>query len=316
MAADLGATMQALYRQFGELPGVSIELHKELLAVRIDNAKASATVFLQGAQLSQFQRRGEPPLIWCSAQCDYRTGVPLRGGIPVCWPWFGVLDKNPPAVQKQISGEAAAHGFVRKREWSLADIQQPNPNQTQLIFTLTLQTGEEPQWPHATRLTLALTIGETLEVAFTVQNLSDQTVSFSSALHSYFAVGNIEQASLDGLQDLTYLDCLKEWTPRQQQGVLSIDQEVDRIYHGTAKQPIRLADSAWQRVIEVACSGSDSAVIWNPWIEKSRHLSHFADTAYRDMLCIETANADNNFVQLQPSQQHQMTVSISSRPLN
>lgn len=326
MSSTLGDTLHALYRQFGELPGIHVELHKELIAVRVENDNASATVFLQGAQLSHYQRHSEPPIIWNSPLCDYRSGTSLRGGIPVCWPWFGALEKNPDAVQKQMQYVAAsAHGLVRHQPWQLEEIQQPSSGQTQLTLSLLLENNQHPIWPTATLLTMEIGVGATLTINFTVNNRSNKTVHFSSALHSYFAISDIDHISLDGLDGLKYIDCLQNWSTQQQQGTLMINQEVDRIYHGTGTntnstcknhQPITLVDKGWQRAITVACTGSDSAVIWNPWIEKSRRLAHFAEDAYKAMLCIESANADQDFVQLAPSAQHTLALTIGSRPLN
>lgn len=317
MPADLGDTMQTLYRQFGELPGVTIELHQELLAVHIENDKACATVFLQGAQLSHYQRHGEPPIIWCSPLCDHRSGVPLRGGIPVCWPWFGALEKNPQPVQQQIAAaDTAVHGFVRHRQWTLDAIEPLSEDQTLLRLSLSLEQNQEPEWPNATTLMLDILVGEQLQLTLTVHNRSEQSVCFSSALHSYFALLDIAQVSVDGLQQLDYIDCLQNWSTQRQTGAVTIDREIDRIYHGTRIKPIALVDEVWQRRIEVSCGGSDSAVIWNPWIEKSQRLSQFADDGFRQMLCIETANADRDFVQLAPSQQHQLTLTIDSHPLS
>ncbi len=125
MPVDIGQQMQQLYSQFGDLPGISIELHKQLLAIRVENKQATATVFLQGAQLSDYQKQGEQPIIWCSPHCDYQNGQSLRGGIPLCWPWFGDLARNPEPVRQHINQttDAPAHGFVRNRLWSLSTVE-------------------------------------------------------------------------------------------------------------------------------------------------------------------------------------------------
>ena len=304
--------MQALYSQFGELPGVTIELYKELIAVTVSNDEATATLFLQGAQLSHYQRHGEEPVIWCSPLCDYASGSPLRGGIPVCWPWFGDAGKNPDAVKRQLQSEnLPAHGFVRNLEWEINSIEQPNTGETKLLFVLQLKGDEDPSWPHATELRMQFHIGAQLTVTFSVCNQSTETIAFSSALHSYFALSEINNVHIDGLSGLEYTDCLQDWTSHQQQGQLFIREEVDRIYHGT-KQPISIVDQPWQRTIEITSEGSQSAVIWNPWINKSRRLSQFDANAFKSMLCIETANADRDHVELGPSGEHHLTVKIKS----
>lgn len=313
---NIADTMQSLYQRFGDIPGVQIELHRSLLAIRIDNENASATVFLQGAQLSHYERKDEPPIIWCSPLNDYSEGKPLRGGIPVCWPWFGDLDKNPDIVSaKPLAKNAAAHGLARNRLWQLDAVEALNPGQTRMTLSLDLKAEQEQAWPFATHLSLEVTVGEDLRLAFNVRNHSDSTVTFSSALHTYFAVSHITQVSLEGLQGLDYIDCMLDWSHHCQQGALSIDREVDRIYLGTSRV-ITLQDQGWARSIAVQTEGSDSTVVWNPWNEKARRLSNFPDSAFADMLCIETANADQDCVTLEPGCSHQLAVTITGQALN
>jgi len=145
MAVDTGQQMQQLYQRFGELPGVVIELHKELLAVHIQNDAATATVFLQGAQLSQYQAKGQPASIWCSDSCDYKAGSPLRGGIPICWPWFGDFDRNPKTVHGfRVSVEITKPGPAnrdataqRATGFIVAGIATPNRGGLSLSLILT-----------------------------------------------------------------------------------------------------------------------------------------------------------------------------------
>ena len=302
------------YREFNALPGIHIAFHGELLAVDIDNQSASARVFLQGAQVSHYRRHGEPPVLWCSDQCDYREGTPLRGGIPLCWPWFGVLDKNPAAISRQVvGGDRPAHGLVRNRVWHLAGIEQPSPALTRLI--LTLSVTPENGWNAPASLTLVVEIGDRLGLDLYVTNDGPEAFYFSAALHSYYAVSAIDRVRVQGLERLNYIDCVDGWTTRRQRGDLAIAAETDRIYHGTW-QPLTLVDRGWRRALVISSEGSDSAVIWNPWIDKSRRLPQFADAAYKDMLCIETANAGDDCVVLEPGQQHRLGFSVRSRPLS
>ncbi|ARN76404.1 hypothetical protein BST96_12805 [Oceanicoccus sagamiensis] len=303
--------MQQLYSQFGQLEGVVIELHKELLAVRITNKAATATVFLQGAQLSHYQTPGQPALIWCSDESDYREGTPLRGGIPVCWPWFGDIARNPEAVQQQIPDHegVSAHGFVRSRLWDVVSVATPDPHTTRLHLQLQLAADQEPLWPSACELNMVISVGETLSLDFSVTNLSDKTVHFASALHSYFGVNAIDDTIVGGLDEHSYIDSLDDWQEKQQHGSLVIDQEVDRIYRGT-NHAITIKDA--QRRMTINSEGSHSCIVWNPWIEKSKRLSNFADDDYLRMLCIETANAEQDYIQLAANDSHHLKLTISS----
>ena len=311
MSSNIGQQMQQLYSQFGQLAGVVIELHKELLAVRITNKAATATVFLQGAQVSHYQTAGNPPVIWCSNECDYREGTSLRGGIPVCWPWFGDIRRNAEQVQRQIPtrDNLGSHGFVRNRSWDLINVETLDPYTTRLHLQLSLADNQEPLWPYACELNMVVTVSDTLNLDFAVTNLSTNTVSFSSALHSYFGVNAIDDTIVGGLDGLTYIECLEDWQQQQQHGSLVIDQEVDRIYRGT-NQAITIKDA--QRRITLQSQGSNSAIVWNPWIEKSKRLANFADDDYLRMLCIETANAEQDFIELAPNSCHHLKLSIST----
>ncbi len=315
MPIDLGTQMQQLYRDFGELPGITIELHQQLLAIRVDNEKASATVFLQGAQVSHFQPDGCKPIIWCSDQCNYTHGSPLRGGIPICWPWFGDLNRNPVEVKQQIAGNSDTtllppHGFARNQLWELASIDIVSADTTQLTFRLILDGSEDSTWPYACELTYIVTVGSALSLQLSIDNKSHDTVNFSSALHTYYSVDAIEHTAINGLEGCRYTDCLDEWKEKDPQNQLLIDAEVDRIYWG-ATDRITIVEKN-QRSIIIESDGSRSTVVWNPWIEKSARLPQFPNSGYQNMLCVETANAGRDFVQLAPNQTHKLAVTIYS----
>lgn len=313
---DAAETLQSLYQQFGDLPGIQIELHKSLVAVRVENQAATATIFLQGAQVSHYQRHGQPPLLWCSPLCDYRAGQSLRGGIPLCWPWFGDLAHNPHEVSAHHRLEnPPAHGFARQLHWQLDSITTPDTSHTVLTFSLQLAATEQTAWPFATRLSLRVTVANSLTVTFGVENTGGEAFCFASALHTYFATSDIKNTLVEGLDGLEYTDTLQDWRIFNQSGSLHIDREVDRIYHAT-DQPISIIDREWQRAITINTEGSKSAVVWNPWSEKAARLSHFADDAYLEMLCIETANVDRDIVSLAPGAKHQLTLELASQLLS
>ena len=311
---NIGQQMQSLYSRFGNIDEVTVELHKELLAINIHNRTAEATVFLQGAQLSQYQRHKERPVIWLSPECEYKIGSPLRGGIPVCWPWFGALDRNPESIQQQVvSGGDQAHGFVRQLEWEVDYIKAISPDETQLQMSLTLDSTD--LWPFACKLTMKFTIGAQLTLSLEVQNIDAQSFVFSSALHSYFAVGGVGEAKIRGLNDKPFIDALHDWGVFTQQSDIVFDREIDRIYE-TNGSDIQVIDNEWQRQISIVSKSSANAVVWNPWVEKSKALSQFNDLDYRKMLCVESANVGNDSVKLQPDECYIQTVDIFSQALS
>jgi glucose-6-phosphate 1-epimerase len=313
---NLAEQLQTLYQQFGQLPGITIELHKELIAINVRNPQAQATVFLQGAQLSHYQPTGQQPVIWCSSLCEYLEAQPLRGGIPVCWPWFGDPTKNPDVIKQQFPNIEGlpAHGLVRGKEWQLDSVDTSRPEVTVLTLSLNVNGANEPLWPFNTELKLTLAIGAELDAQLTISNCDVKPFSFSTALHSYLAMSDCEQASIEGLEDCSYLDTVADdssnnWIERKQNGPVRIDREIDRLYVSAPKRT-HIIDQGWQRQLILDSTGSNSTVVWNPWIEKAKRLSCFDENAYREMICIETANVIADSVTLEPGTQHQLGVCI------
>lgn len=305
----LAEKVQHLYGKFGSLKGVTIEIHKHLVAVAVKNEAASATIFLQGAQLAEYKRAGETPLIWLSEACEYKSGQSLRGGIPICWPWFGDLKRNPQAVQDQVNiAEPPAHGLVRTREWELVDVERHDSETTQV--TLQLEYLPDDCWPQHAVLRAVYTIGPKLDVQLTVKNLGAQSFCFTSALHSYFCVSHINQVSVIGTEGATYLDTLEGWAAKTDEGSVTIGAEVDRVYQNLG-DTVALADNGLKRKVSLSQRNLPDLVMWNPWIEKGKRLSNFKDCDYQRMLCLESAHLLENQVCLQPNDSHEAALQIS-----
>jgi len=232
--------------------------------------------------------------------------------VPVCWPWFGDLLRNPPAVQAMAQGELPFHGLARTLDWQLLEASE-QADQVTLSFVLDLVDGL-PGWPHAASLRLDICLGEQLELRLTTCNFSSTTLAISQALHSYFAVSDIRQVHVLGLDGCGYIETLEDWAPRVQQGDLRFSGETDRIYHGLPATLI-LEDPQWQRRLVLHSSGSSSAIVWNPWIDKSQRLSQFAADDWQGMLCIETANVLDDCVLLPPGGEHVLGLRVVSEVL-
>lgn len=309
---NIAETMQSLYANYGELEGITIECQNELLAIGIQNTAAKAEIFLQGAQISQYQRHNEEPVLWLSKACVYQNGSPLRGGIPICWPWFGDINKNPQAVQSPFTEDKlktlSAHGFIRERNWEVNAIQTPTDNITIIELRYQIFAEQEPLWPFATDLIYRIEIGEQLKASLTIKNLDSMPFNYSCALHSYFAIDHINHARIKGFDQSDYIDTLADWSQYIQKGDILFNNEVDRIYQ-SAPEAIQLIDN--NREIHIKSTGSNSTVIWNPWVDKAKRLSQFNAEDYQKMLCIETANIMDDVVYLEPSEAHSLTVIIS-----
>lgn len=284
----------------------------ELVCWRVRTPQADLLVAQQGAQVLSYQRDGEAPLIWLSERAEFKQGQSVRGGIPVCWPWFGDLKRNPQAVQAMHQGGplTPAHGLVRGLDWELQTVDSQAQEVHLALRCAEAEQGLLPGWPHQVALNLDIRLGETLQLQLTSRNLGEEPVTISQALHSYFAVGDVRQVSIEGFDQCRYVDALEEeWRAQRHSGELRIAGETDRL---CLDLPPRLVihDPHWQRRIVLEASGSHSAVLWNPWIDKAKRLSQFAEDAWQGMLCIETANVLDDLLQLEPGAQHQLRVSL------
>jgi len=322
---NIATTIQTLYQQYGLLSGITIECQNDLVAIGVRNKAATAEVFIQGAQLTRYQRIGESPLLFLSDKCLYQQGHSLRGGIPICWPWFGALDKNPEKVTEQFIiddiPQAPAHGFIRDCDWKIESITLPSDQLTIVELSYDIgcdgESNSHQWWPFSTQLRYRIEIGESLSATLSVKNTGDKPFAYSNALHTYFSVSHIDHVQLKGLDQLAYVDTLindqnGQWVCKTQQGNMAIDQEVDRIYSGDTSSLV-IKDKAIKssdRAICVDSRGSQSVVVWNPWADQSKHLSQFADDDYLQMICIETANVLDDCVELMPDQEHQLQLMI------
>jgi glucose-6-phosphate 1-epimerase len=265
------------------------------IVARLACGQHNAVVALQGAQVLSW-RHGTREMLWLSPVSRLGTGKAVRGGIPVCWPWFG---PHPNDAAKP------AHGFVRTRIWGVSSTGTTNG-----VASLTLACSTTPDdrslWPHAAEAELTVTLGETLALRLTTRNTGTGAFDLSQALHTYFRVGDIGDVAIDGLAGRTYIDKLADGARIVEPGRITFGAEVDRIYLGDISD-IALEDGA--RRLRIASTGSRSAVVWNPWIEKTERLGDMgASNAFRRMVCIETANAGDDIVTLASGQQTALAV--------
>lgn len=285
----------------------------ELSCWRVRHAGSELLVAQQGAQVLAYQKDGQQPLLWHTDPAQFKRGKPARAGIPVCWPWFSNLARNPEAIQAmRVSDEPApAHGLVRAMDWQLLGIDSAEDRVT-LQLGLPQAHGDLATWPHSADLQLRIALADDLSIDLTTRNLGGAPLSISQALHTYFAVSDVRQVSIEGLTGLRYIDTLEDWQERSQAGALQIIGETDRIYLDPPPR-LSVADAGWGRRILIDSSGSRSAVVWNPWIDRAAQLADMADDAWQRMLCVETANVLGDAVTLAPGESHTLGVRISSQ---
>jgi glucose-6-phosphate 1-epimerase len=299
------------------MPTPNVESVKidELNCWRITHGQAELLVAQQGAHILSYQVAGEPPLIWLNDQAVFKQGTPIRAGIPICWPWFGNFDRNPDSVQamRHSSEPAKAHGEVRALDWQLLGIGEVD--EALLVeFVLPEAEGHLPGWPHNVALKLSIRLDAKLNVSLVSYNCGTEAVTISQALHSYFAVKDVRQIHIEGLDGLRYVDTADNWQERQQSGELHFTGETDRVFLNPPRQ-LSIVDPGWERRIQVETSGSKSAIVWNPWIERAKNFTDMADDGWQHMVCVETANALSDVVTLAPDDMHVLSVSIWAEPL-
>ena len=276
---------------------------------RLRFGQAQLDICQQGGQiLSYFADIEQPPLIWLSDCAEYLRGQGVRGGVPVCWPWFGDIQRNPIAVQKTTTGAAPFHGLARTLDWQLIHSSAANDG-VQLSLQLDASQGLSA-WPHAAILQLHIELGERLTIRLDNHNLGSESLAISQALHTYFAVSDIRNVTVQGLAGCPYHETLEQWQLREQVGDLSFSGETDRVYLDVPAH-LQIVDQGWQRRIHLRTQGSHSAIVWNPWIDKAHTLSGFADAAWQHMLCIENANVLADHLLLAPNQRHSLTLELS-----
>ena len=277
--------------------------------VEIQNKHASATISLQGAHLLSWQPINEKQsIIWLSEDAHFAPGKSIRGGIPVCWPWFGAHPSH---------ADYPAHGFARTSLWQIVSAKPLNTGETQITFKLDLTTNNSElsdaintipinkMWPQPTVVEYRLTIGRSLILELTTTNHSDQAITLGQALHTYFAVDDIAQTTVEGLDGKTYLDKPQNFARKTQTGPVTFSAEVDRIYLNTP-DVVMINDS--KRKITISKQGSRSTVVWNPWHEVAEKMGDLGKDGYQKMVCVESANAAEDVVSIQPGKSHTLRV--------
>lgn len=264
--------------------------------VEINNKSASAKIALQGAHLFHYERKGEKPLLWLSETSDFELGCAIRGGVPICWPSFGM--NNPDLPQ---------HGFARIVMWKLMDSKEVDEKTTQVSFLLQDTPKSIGMWNYKFHLELKVSIGEKLSLELTTTNTDDKPFKITQALHTYFNVSHISDALVKGLSKKSYFDAVTNKQCKED-GDITFNKETDRVYQEVENE-ISVTDK--NRTISIKNEGSSSVVVWNPWIEKCKRMSAMSDESYKEFVCIESANAYEDFKVIEPKKSHILKAVIS-----
>jgi len=272
-----------------------------LPVAEITNPHASATIVLQGGHILAFQPHDQEPVLWVSRFSAYKAGQAIRGGIPVCWPWFGPHPTDP---------DKPGHGFARVMPWTVQAAQTLAGGATQLQLGLADHADTHILWPHAFELKILVTIGPELQIALITHNAGEQAFVCGAALHSYFRVSQVADVVIHGLEGGIYLDKVDQMRRKTQSGPVTLTSETDRIYLDST-QDCLIDDSGLARRIRIAKQGSRSTVVWNPWAAKAHSMADFGDHEYTEMVCVETANAAEDVVTVPSGGAHHLQAVIS-----
>jgi len=283
-------------RRFG-IPGVAkvVAGNGALPEVRITSPQAAGEMYLHGAHVTSWKPSGREEVLFVSSRSHWEDGRAIRGGVPVCFPWFGDKADNP---------NAPAHGFARTKAWQLESIGQGVDAVTVSMVTESDESTKR-WWPADFRLVHRATFGRELSLELVLTNTGARLLRFEEALHAYFRVGQIEKVRVRGLDGVRYLDKTDRNQVKTQQGDIVITTETDRVYLKTEHE-MELEDPVLRRHVHVAKANSFTSVVWNPWVEKARALSDLGGDEWKQMICIETSNVGDFAVDLAPGRQHTM----------
>jgi glucose-6-phosphate 1-epimerase len=273
-----------------------------LVRAVISTPAAEADLYLQGAHVTHWTPRGQRPVLFLSPKSLFTPGKAIRGGVPIIFPWFGARSDGKPGP---------AHGFARTSEWAVEGTKLRNDGNVEITLALSPNETTEGFGYASFLLRFRVTIGSSLEMELETRNEASEPLTYEEALHAYFAVADIRQASVSGLEGTTYID-KTDGFKRKKLGAepMQIAKETDQV-HLSTKATCVIHDPVWQRRIIVQKTGSDSTVVWNPWIDKTKGMSDMAPDGWQGMLCVEVANAADNAVHLAPGASHKLMASIS-----
>ncbi|MBX2853252.1 MAG: D-hexose-6-phosphate mutarotase [Phycisphaeraceae bacterium] len=260
----------------------------------ITTEKCTAELYRHGAHLTRWRPRGHDEVIWLSQQARYLYDKAIRGGVPICFPWFA---GNQPAYDP----DGPAHGYARVTTWEFIDAKHDADG-----VTLSLRTETEPCFT----LRYDVTFGDTLTMRLTATNTGSAPATFESALHTYFVISQIKQVQVTGLENADYIDTVggNIQSMTQDDQPIKFESETDRTY--TSDATTKIIDTGLQRTITIEKQHSGSTVVWNPWTDKAKAMADFGDDEWPGMLCVESGNIQPNAITLEPEQSHTMQAVI------
>ena len=261
----------------------------------ITTPHATAAISVYGAHLLSYTfASDENDLLFLSEKAIFKEGTPIRGGVPICWPWFG---PDPQGLGR------SDHGLARTRVWNVVSTYLLKDHECSISFELSDTPETYRLWPNRFRLILKVTVGKSLMMELTTQNRGDTAFELTQALHTYFKIGDIFKTNITGLEGFTYVDKTDESREKREDTPIVIDAETDRVY-STDGGNLTIHDNGQKRSIRIVSEGSHTAVVWNPWVRVCEQKTDLAIEDYKKMLCVETANIGVDTISLDPQESY------------
>ena len=294
--------LEELQRRYGVSGVVKFEQGRGgLPKIAVNSGLGSAEVYLYGAHIAGFQPHGAGPVLFMSRRSAFDGRKPIRGGVPLIFPWFGPRTDAP---------NLPMHGFARTRTWDVESCDARTNGSVRVVLTTSNDAGTMAMWPHAFAIRFIIVVSSVLDMTLEVRNLSRETMEFEEAMHSYLAVGDVRQISIEGLAGAEFIDRADgEKRKKQGDGVIRIVGETDRLYFSSAAR-VMVRDPELNRSIVVEKTRSDATVVWNPWNDKATAMADLGGDQWQTMVCVETANARDYKVQLPAGGIHRMGARI------
>lgn len=257
------------------------ELENDLVFITVSNKYADADICLYGAHITSFRPHNSMDLLWMSPDSSFELGKPIRGGIPVCFPWFGPHKTDP---------EKPQHGFGRLMYWEVISTSTNASGESVVRLQLCSSDETKAYWPYDFCAEMTFVVGKTLTATLKVTNTSGQPFDYTCALHTYYSLSAIESISIEGLKGTTYFDQLTGEFGIQEGEPLEITDALTRHYLNTESQVV-IADSAFRRRIKVDKTGSKVTTVWNPGAETCAKIGDLPDDGFETFVCVEATNA-------------------------
>ena len=304
--------LNELSNRFSITDNVSIvEGENHIPFVVVDNEKARSVISLYGAQVLSFAPQGNKELLFLSRCANYQQGKSIKGGIPICWPWFGSEPENISTINAGPDNQVPqAHGFARNKMWELRSTERLNNAQIKIVMGLKEDSESLKLWPCKFDLELEVIVGATLSLNLITQNTDNKTLQITQALHSYFSIKNLGQVSVVGLENKAFLDKASTNSgslEKHQRGAVMFAGEVDRIYLDVPES-MQIIDAGNERIINIDSSGNKTVVVWNPGEVICQEMQDLQDHDYLHFICVETANAADNVISIAPGNKFILSV--------